>query len=110
MTFFDLHPIDPYEARFKAIATLVLLSELGVIGYGKQIRRRPEWRTVRGRFHRGARVAGISARASASFMLNHALLREVPFGACRRGSRTDSCARFLITRVTTLRGWRSGSA
>ena len=33
MTFFDLHPIDPYEARFKVIATLVLLSELGVIGY-----------------------------------------------------------------------------
>jgi hypothetical protein len=33
MTFFDMHPIDPYEARFKVIATLVLLSELGVIGY-----------------------------------------------------------------------------
>lgn len=33
MTFFDLHPIDPYEARFQVIATLVLLSELGVIGY-----------------------------------------------------------------------------
>jgi hypothetical protein len=33
MTFFDLHPIDPYEARFKVTATLVLLSELGVIGY-----------------------------------------------------------------------------
>jgi hypothetical protein len=32
MTFFDLHPIDPHEARFKVIATLVLLSELGVIG------------------------------------------------------------------------------
>lgn len=31
MTFLDLHPIDPYEARFKVIATLVLLSELGVI-------------------------------------------------------------------------------
>ena len=31
MTFFDLHPIDPYEARFKLMATLVLLSELGVI-------------------------------------------------------------------------------
>jgi hypothetical protein len=33
MTFFDLYPIDPYEARFKVIATLVLLSELGVIGH-----------------------------------------------------------------------------
>jgi hypothetical protein len=33
MTFFDLHPIDPYEARFKVIATLVLLSELGLIGH-----------------------------------------------------------------------------
>jgi hypothetical protein len=32
MTFFDLQPIDPYEARFKFIATLYLLSELGVIG------------------------------------------------------------------------------
>lgn len=32
MTFFDLQPIDPYEARFRFIATLVLLSELGVIG------------------------------------------------------------------------------
>lgn len=31
MTFFDLHPLDPNEARFKVIATLVLLSELGVI-------------------------------------------------------------------------------
>jgi hypothetical protein len=31
MTFFDLHPIDPYEARFKVIATLFLLSELSVI-------------------------------------------------------------------------------
>jgi hypothetical protein len=31
MTFFDLQLIDPYEARFKVIATLVLLSELGVI-------------------------------------------------------------------------------
>ena len=31
MTFFDLQPIDPYEARFKLVATLVLLSELGVI-------------------------------------------------------------------------------
>jgi hypothetical protein len=35
MTFFDLHPIDPNEARFKVIATLVLLSELGVLGYGE---------------------------------------------------------------------------
>jgi len=35
MTFFDLHPIDPYEARSKVIATLVLLSELGVIGHKK---------------------------------------------------------------------------
>ncbi len=35
MTVFDLHPIDPYEARFKMIATLVLLSELGVIGYSE---------------------------------------------------------------------------
>jgi hypothetical protein len=35
MTFFDLQPIDPYEARFKVIATLVLLSELGAIGYTK---------------------------------------------------------------------------
>jgi hypothetical protein len=33
MTFFDLHPLDPYEARFKVIATLFLLSELGVIRY-----------------------------------------------------------------------------
>lgn len=31
MTFLDLHPIDPYEARVKVIATLFLLSELGVI-------------------------------------------------------------------------------
>ncbi len=31
MTFFDLHPIDPYETRYKVIATLVLLSELGGI-------------------------------------------------------------------------------
>ena len=31
MTFFDLHPIDPYEARLKVVATLVLLSELGVV-------------------------------------------------------------------------------
>jgi hypothetical protein len=36
MTFFDMHPIDPYEARFKVIATLVLLSELGVIGYSER--------------------------------------------------------------------------
>ena len=33
MTLFDMHPIDPYEARFKVIATLVLVSELGVIGF-----------------------------------------------------------------------------
>ncbi len=33
MTFFDLHPINPYEARLKVIATLVLLNELGAIGY-----------------------------------------------------------------------------
>jgi hypothetical protein len=32
MTFFDLHPIDPYEAQFKVTATLILLSELGVVG------------------------------------------------------------------------------
>jgi hypothetical protein len=32
MTFFDLQPFDPYEARFKLIATLFLLSELSVIG------------------------------------------------------------------------------
>jgi hypothetical protein len=31
MTLFDLQPIDPYEARFRVIATLFLLSELGVI-------------------------------------------------------------------------------
>jgi hypothetical protein len=31
MTFFDLHPIDPHTARFKVIATLFILSELGVI-------------------------------------------------------------------------------
>ena len=31
MTFLDLHPLDPCEARFKVIATLYLLSELGVI-------------------------------------------------------------------------------
>ena len=31
MTIFDLQPIDPYEARFKVIATLFLLSELGPI-------------------------------------------------------------------------------
>ena len=31
MTFLDLHPFDPYEARFKIIATLILLSELGVM-------------------------------------------------------------------------------
>jgi hypothetical protein len=31
MTFFDLRRIMPYEARFKMIATLFLLSELGVI-------------------------------------------------------------------------------
>ena len=34
-TFFVLQPIDPYEARFKFIATLFLLSELGVIGVKK---------------------------------------------------------------------------
>lgn len=33
MTFFDLHPIDPHEARFKVIATLFLLRELGAIEY-----------------------------------------------------------------------------
>lgn len=33
MTFLDLHPIDPHDAQFKVIATLVLLSELGVIGH-----------------------------------------------------------------------------
>jgi hypothetical protein len=33
MTFLDLHPIDPHEARFKVMATLVLLSQLGVIRY-----------------------------------------------------------------------------
>jgi hypothetical protein len=33
MTFLDVHPIDPREAQFKVIATLVLLSELGVIGH-----------------------------------------------------------------------------
>ena len=32
MTFFDLQPIDPFEARFKVIATLFLLSELGLLG------------------------------------------------------------------------------
>lgn len=32
MTFLDLHPIDPYEARYKVIATLYLLSQLGVLG------------------------------------------------------------------------------
>ena len=32
MTFLDLHPLDPYEARFKMVATLVLLSQLGVAG------------------------------------------------------------------------------
>jgi hypothetical protein len=37
MTFFDLQPIDPYEARFKFVATLFLLSELGVI-WDKEIR------------------------------------------------------------------------
>ena len=31
MTFLDLHPIDPYEARFKMVATLVLLSQLGAV-------------------------------------------------------------------------------
>lgn len=31
MDFLDLHPIDAYEARFKMIATLVLLSELGAV-------------------------------------------------------------------------------
>jgi hypothetical protein len=31
MTFFELQAIDPYEARFKVIATLFLLSELSVI-------------------------------------------------------------------------------
>ena len=31
MTFLDLHPIDPYEARFRMIATLVLLSQLGAV-------------------------------------------------------------------------------
>lgn len=31
MTFLDLHPYDPVDARFNLIATLVLLSELGVI-------------------------------------------------------------------------------
>lgn len=40
MTFFDLHPIDPYEARFKVIAALILLSELGVIEQRKEL---PVW-------------------------------------------------------------------
>jgi hypothetical protein len=58
MIFFDLQPIDPYEARFKVIATLVLLSELGVIGYTEtrsakarvsdHARSLPRNRTVRG--------------------------------------------------------------
>ena len=42
MTSFDLHPIDPYQARFKAIAALVLLSELGVIGYRKADSAKPK--------------------------------------------------------------------
>ncbi|HMC39408.1 MAG TPA: hypothetical protein VKI19_07075 [Acidimicrobiales bacterium] len=33
MTFLELHPIDPHEARFKVIATLFLLSELGMVRY-----------------------------------------------------------------------------
>ena len=33
MTFLDLHPLDPREARFKIMATLVLLSELGALSY-----------------------------------------------------------------------------
>ncbi len=58
MTVLDLHPIDPYEARFKLIATLVLLSELGVIGYretysakarpSKRATSPPPMRTARG--------------------------------------------------------------
>lgn len=35
MTFFDLHSIDPYETRYKVIATLVLLSELGLLRYSQ---------------------------------------------------------------------------
>lgn len=31
MTLFDLQPFDLYEARFNMIATIVLLSQLGVI-------------------------------------------------------------------------------
>jgi hypothetical protein len=30
--FFDPQPVDPYEARSRFIATLFLLSQLGVIG------------------------------------------------------------------------------
>jgi hypothetical protein len=58
MTMFDLHPIDPYEARYKVIATLVLLSELGVIEYrgtssaspkpSRPLRSLPPRRSVRG--------------------------------------------------------------
>ena len=33
MTFLDFQPIDPYEARLKVIATLLLLSELGAVRY-----------------------------------------------------------------------------
>lgn len=58
MTIFELHPLDAYEARFKMIATLVLLSELSVIEARKipsemarasdAARSRPMTRTARG--------------------------------------------------------------
>lgn len=35
MTYLDPQPINPYAARFKVIATLILLSEMGVIGEKK---------------------------------------------------------------------------
>ena len=40
-TMFDLHPLDPRQARFKMIATLLLLSELRVIGERKADPERP---------------------------------------------------------------------
>ena len=58
MAFLDPHPIDPYEARFKMIATLLLLSELGATGdresppmkasASKRARSVPPKRTARG--------------------------------------------------------------
>jgi hypothetical protein len=56
MTFFDLQPLDPYQARFRLIATLFLLSELGLIG-DKEIRSTKARSSDRSRALRSSRTA-----------------------------------------------------